>query len=209
MCIQVVKKGKRLPANIDTGSRNKRTKIEYQLDTGASCNILNQKYYLSCGAPALSQKKLPNLQLYDGTHTRTTGLCKLGSTGKTFRFYVVKTGNMSLLSLDKCLELGLLSINNEWVNFISPPEHADVDQLIQEYGLIFEGVGCLPGEYRIEVDPNVSPTQSINRKVALSIRQDLKDKLDSLTDNKIIAKVDYPTPWISNTLARRKPNGKL
>jgi len=63
-------------------------------------------------------------------------ILELRLTGKTFRFYVVKTDNMSLLSLDTCLELGLLSINNEWVNLISPPEHADVDQLIQEYGLI-------------------------------------------------------------------------
>jgi len=90
--------------------------------------------------------------------------CELRLTGKTFRFYVVKTGNMTLLSLDTCLELGLLSINNEWVSRISPPEHTDVDQLIQEYGLIFEGVGCLPREYRIEVDPNVlPPSQSIEK----------------------------------------------
>jgi len=41
------------------------------------------------------------------------------------------------------------------------------------------------------------------------MRQDLKNKLESLPDNKIIAKVDYPTPWISNTLTRRKPNVKL
>ena len=41
------------------------------------------------------------------------------------------------------------------------------------------------------------------------MRQDLKQKPQSLADNQIVAKVDHQTPWISNTLAKRKPNGKL
>jgi hypothetical protein len=207
MCIQVVKKDKKLTSSIETDTATGRTVIEYQLDTGASCNVFNLRDYRALGNPPLSYKKLPTLHLYDGTRTKPLGKCEVILNRQHFQFYVVKTNSMSLLSLDACLNL--LSVNQEWVNVISHNDNVTLNDLLEQHASVFEGVGCLPEEYHTEVDENASPTQCHNRKVALSMREDLKQKLESLSKNNIITKVEHPTPWISNTLARRKPNGKL
>ncbi|KAG1654984.1 Zinc finger protein 836 [Nymphon striatum] len=60
----------------------------------------------------------------------------------------------------------------------------------------------LPGEYQIEIDKEAIPRQNY-------ITADLKVKLDILTKNDVIAKVDYSTLWISNMVSVRKPNGTL
>ena len=66
------------------------------------------------------------------------------------KFYVVKTANMSLLSLDACLDLGLLTVNRERVNVITDSQNNGLHNILTQHANVFEGVGCLPGEYRIE-----------------------------------------------------------
>lgn len=208
MCIQVVRKGKKLTSTIDTFSTTKQVKVEHQLDTGASCNVFDQKYYNVLGQPPLNTNKLSMLQLYDGTRTEPLGKCEVDIDGQFFKFFVVESNNLSLLSLDACLNLGVLSANKEWVNVVTDTQHTDINRRLQ-HADIFEGFGCLPGEYHIEVDETVSPRQCHNRKVALAMRKDLKEKLKCLTEHQVITKVDHLTPWISNVLARRKSNEKL
>ena len=209
MHIQVVRKDKKLVSTVLTDAITGKIEIEFQLDTGASCNILNQEDYKRLGNPPLSNKHMPMLKLYDGTKTKPYGKCEATLEGHTFRFFVVQSTNRSLLSLDACLKLGLITVNNEWVNVVSYEDHIEIDELLHKHKAVFKGVGCLPGEYHIEIDPNSTPSQCQNRRVALSMKKDLKEKIETLTKAKILEKVDYPTPWISNALARRKPNGKL
>ncbi|XP_067930980.1 uncharacterized protein [Watersipora subatra] len=87
--------------------------------------------------------------------------------------------------------------------------HTELKSILEQHQSVFKSTECLPGKYSIEVDPSVKPTQCQNYKVAISMRNDLKDKLQSLTEADIAGKVDYSTPWISHALTRRKPNGKL
>jgi hypothetical protein len=74
---------------------------------------------------------------------------------------------------------------------------------------MFEGIGCLPGEYHIDIKPDAVPRQCHDRKTPLSMRADLKEKLESYTEKGIITPVDYPTEWISNNVSVRKSNGTL
>jgi len=60
---------------------------------------------------------------------------------------VHKTRNHSLLSGEAPLQLGLITIKEEWVNLIS---NASLDDILRSYPEVFEGIGCLPGEYHIE-----------------------------------------------------------
>ena len=41
---------------------------------------------------------------------------------------------------------------------------------------MFQGIGCLPGEYELGVDPTVTPVQVRPRKIPLSMKADLKAK---------------------------------
>ena len=205
LCLQVVRKNKKLMSSITAWVGNSRKNIQFQLDTGASCNILNYSDYCDLGKPALDGKKL-TLRQFDGSVTRALGGCTVKVADKALHFLVHKTRNHSLLSMEASLELGLISLKEEWVNLVSD---GHIDNILGSYEDVFEGVGCLPGEYQIEINKGAVPRQCHNRKTPLSMMKDLKAKLDSYTQKGIIAPVDYPTAWISNNVAVRKPNGSL
>jgi hypothetical protein len=207
MCIQVVRMNRKLLSTIETSYGKKKSSIQYQLDTGASCNIFNYQDYCALGRPPLNLNKRPTLQLFDGSSTRPLGQCEVTLAGHKHRFYVLKTKNISLLSVDACLDLGLLTVKPEWVNLVTSP--SDIHEILDTYHEVFEGIGCLPGEYKIELDEEVTPRQCHNRKIALSMKKDLKTKLETLEQKGIVAKVDHPTPWISNIVPVRKPNGTI
>ena len=209
MQISVLRKGKKLTSRIMTHTLTGNKDVEYQLDTGASCNILNEKEYHALGNPPISKKRLPTLQLFDGSKLKPMGRYEVRLDGHTFQFYVVKSSSLSLLSLDACLELGLLTVNHEWVNVVCMEQHDNINDILDKHKKVFKGNGCLPGEYHIEIDPTIALKQCQNRRVPLSMRQDLKEKIETLAQQGIITKVDHPTEWISCALARRKPNGKL
>ena len=61
----------------------------------------------------------------------------------------IKQGWISLGS-DQFLEYSLNSEKYEPLSF---------DKLMRDFEDVFTGLGCLPGEYHIEIDPNIRPVQ--------------------------------------------------
>ncbi|XP_048004084.1 uncharacterized protein K02A2.6-like [Leguminivora glycinivorella] len=80
---------------------------------------------------------------------------------------------------------------------------------LDEYSDLFEGVGCLPGEYSIVVDPSVPPVVSAPRKVPLALRDKLLDELNRMTDLGVIRKVTHPTLWVNSIVLAAKKNGDI
>ena len=205
LSIQVVRKNKKLMTTIYARSGDSHKGVQFQLDTGASCNILNYSDYVDLGKPRLDNNR-KKLRQFDGSVTTAHGGCDIEVAGKKLYFLVHKAHNHSLLSGEASLELGLITIQEEWVNLVS---NAGLDDILGSYAEVFEGIGCLPGEYHIEIDKDSVPRQNHNRKTPLSMMADLKEKLESYTKNGILSPVDYPTEWISNNVSVRKPNGTL
>ena len=58
------------------------------------------------------------------------------------------------------------------VNTINGIQDSD-DPLIMQCKDAFQGMGCLPGDYHIDVDPTLPPVQHLSRRVPVP----LKDKL--------------------------------
>lgn len=75
---------------------------------------------------------------------------------------------------------------------------SELDEVLENYQDVFEGLGCLPGEYHIEMKQDAIPKQNHNRKVPQSMKENLKIKLDTLVQKGVAAKVDYLTDWICN-----------
>ena len=98
---------------------------------------------------------------------------------------------------------------NEHVHLVNTRQYRNVDAMLEEYTDVFSGLGCLPREYDIVVDNSVKPVQNRPRKVAYALKDDLQKKITALEEQKVIAKVDIPTPWLSNCLAIRKSNGTV
>ena len=98
------------------------------------------------------------------------------------------------------------------VNTIDPqPGHALTrEEIIAKFPTVFsDQVGQLDGEYTIRIDPNVQPVQHAPRRVAVALRTQLKETLNTLVEKEVIAPVTTPTPWISSMIAVPKRNGKL
>ena len=71
---------------------------------------------------------------------------------------------------------------------------------------MFEGLGCFKGEYHIQIDENVKPVQHAPRRIPVAIREELKQKIDKMVKDGILAKVTEPTEWISSPVVVNKPN---
>ena len=74
---------------------------------------------------------------------------------------------------------------------------------------IFTGVGCLEGNYSIQVDDGFRPVVHPPRKVPVPLRDTLKSELDNMVKNGILAKVTEPTSWVSSLVIVKKPNGNI
>ena len=78
--------------------------------------------------------------------------------------------------------------------------------LLAEYKDVFEGLCDLPGEYHIVTDEAVKPVIHPPRRVPVSLREQIKAKLDELVQRDIITPVTEPTPWVSSMLVVVKPD---
>ena len=83
------------------------------------------------------------------------------------------------------------------------------DNIIQEYSDVFEGLGCLSGDYHIQIDKNIKPVIHAPRKVPVAIRDTLRDELTRMVGDGIIEPVNEPTPWVSSMVVATKKNGAL
>ena len=52
-----------------------------------------------------------------------------------------------------------------------------LENILMQYANVFQGMGCLAGEYEPEVDQTVTPVQVRQRKIPLSTKDDVKAKL--------------------------------
>ena len=87
-------------------------------------------------------------------------------------------------------------------------EPLSFDKLMRDFEDVFTGLGCLPGEYHIEIDPSIRPVQHTPRRVPVPLKAKLKEKIDEMEKEGIIIQETKPTDWISSLVAVQKP-GKL
>ena len=85
------------------------------------------------------------------------------------------------------------------------------EQLIQKYPQVFsEGVGRLESEYHIRrLDSQIDPVQHAPRRVPVALRERLRETLEELVQQDILALVTQPTEWISSMVIVPKKDGKL
>ena len=83
------------------------------------------------------------------------------------------------------------------------------DPLIMQDNDVFEGRDCIPGTYNIRVDESVTPVVNPPRRAPMALREDLKEELDRMTEQYVIAPVTKPTAWVSSMVVARKRNNKL
>ena len=167
-----------------------------------------------------------------GGHTVTHyGTCELQVTHRNesvlSTFHVVKSNGPTIIVLPTCGALKLVTLN--YSMNIGPTAERDTDttadvptyttrpkgdetakaHILNEYADVFDGIGCFEGEYHITLDSTVPPVVHSPRRVPIALREPLKEELDTLIQQGIIAKIDRPTDWVNSCVCVTKPNGKL
>lgn len=69
---------------------------------------------------------------------------------------------------------------------------------MREYKDVFQGIGCLPNQYKIQLKENAEPVIHAARKVPLALKERLRKELKSLIDKGIVRKVEEPTDWVNS-----------
>ena len=80
-------------------------------------------------------------------------------------------------------------------------------EIIENYKEVFQGLGCLPGEHKIEIDETIKPVVTPCRKVAFKLREKLKQELDRMEEQNVICKENEPTEWVNAITTPLKKNG--
>jgi len=112
-------------------------------------------------------------------------------------FHVVDGSGKPLLSANTCELFGLLTCH---------VQQAELCNTLESFADVFQGLGCLPGDYHIEVDPDVRPVQHMPRNVPVAVQQELRQRLQELLNMKVLSPVKEPTNWINSMVIVKKPN---
>ena len=208
---------------MEVGMQSSQSKVTFQLDTGAECNLLSLKDYRRVTADEdLTQLKRCShkfIKTYTNERYKILGSTELPTWrhGKrnVLQFNITEDDLAPLLSYSTCIGLGLVTINDCDSPSNSsgglkdtPGVHVTTGMadLLEGYKDVFEGLGDLPGEYHIVTDDSVPPVVHPPRRVPVALRNQIKEKLDEMVANGILAPVTEPTEWVSSMLVIVKPN---
>ena len=208
--------------------------VKVKLDTGAEVNVMPKRVFdLNRDKKTLLSQTSTRLKGYGGNNIPVLGAtkvqCEVNSNIEEIQFYVVETASKTVLSLKTCKKLDLIKILDE---IKSSNQTAEVKQeknemeekiktiagkygeelknsIVKLYPEVFNGVGKLEPAYNIKLTDKVIPVVHPPRKVPASLREKLKNELDDMEKNEIIAKVDEPTEWVNSLVIVEKPDGKL
>ena len=152
------------------------------------------------------QPTTSKLRLYDGSMVQALGECDLQCKYKgnqhLLNFKIISRSQQPLLSGETCAGMGLITVHV--VNSINMSEASMPLDVLTKYKDVFEGLGFLPGEYHLEVDPSCRPVKHTPRRVAIPLKAALKAHIEELEKIQVLRKVTQPTDWISSEVVVRK-----
>ena len=197
--------------------------VRFQLDTGASCNVIS-KSDLPSHVPI--QVMCQSLMLFDASKVQPVGKCTVRllnpKNGHKYRreFIVVERGLTSLLGAKSLQQMKLMTLRHEnilqgSVEINHPPDGQrtaqplKLDQVVQQYSDVFDDkLGQLEGRLHLDIDPTVTPVQLPVRRIPVPVKDELITKLGQLERDGLI-EIDGLTNWVSALVVVRKPKRGL
>ena len=161
----------------------KETSVKFQLDSGATVNILPVEIYQEVQKdPEL--KHLKNTQttvvMFNNSELKPLGTVELQTrnpkNGECYliEYTVVSNGFKAFLGAPSILQFSLMSVN--------------VDNI--DWQDVFAGEGKLEEKLHLTVDKTVPPVVLPVRKVPLAVKEPLKKEIDCLVAQEILKPVD-------------------
>ena len=206
---------------------NDRHKVVFEIDTGASCNILPLTDYIRATKDKQGVHIKPTrttLTMHNNSKAVPVGKVMLnverGGKRHYLRFFIMKSNVTPILGKSSCIGMHLVKIldcdtvhsfketTDNATNFPNT-NHIWSDPILSKYTDIFEGLGELPGEYKIQLNSDMIPVVNPPRRLPVALRSVVKTELDTLIDKEVITPVKEPTSWVSSMVVAQKKNGKI
>ena len=187
--------------------------VKMQVDSGASCNVLPRKFL-----PRDTEIKKTKLKLsmYSKMNLKVLGVVKLSlrnpKNKKKYRaeFAIIDEDYTPLLGSSAAQQMRLITVQQENILQVKGSyQELDTERIVATYPDVFQGLGCMEGVLRLEVDESASPPIMPPRRVPLTLRKQLKEELACLERANVITREEEPTDWVSSLVVTEKPNGKL
>ena len=202
--------------------------VTFQIDPGSSANILPLQDYIRTTKDYSKANIVPKditLVMHDRSKRKALGFARLKVAHKgskhELNFVIVDQDVTPLLGLKSSQGMGLVKIMVPGVdtsvnNVVAAPkkesavsENVTKDPLLILFADVFQGIGCLPGEYSIELSKDVQPVVHPPRRVPVPKKEAMKAELDRMVADKIVTPVTEPTDWVSSVLAVPKKDGSV
>uniref|UniRef100_A0A0A9WHB1 RNA-directed DNA polymerase n=1 Tax=Lygus hesperus TaxID=30085 RepID=A0A0A9WHB1_LYGHE len=189
-----------------------KSKISCLLDTGAQLNCMPLSVYESLGFDqSLLRPNNLKITTYCGNIIRSLGYCNLSCmiNGKTslIPFNIVNIKCQTVLGLRSCQSLDLIRRVNVVSSQLS--DSAEVNKLLQAHKTCFEGLGKLPTACKLTLKEGAVPVVDAPRKLPFKIHEKVKNELDRMERDEVIAKVNEPSDWVSSMVVTVKKSGNL
>lgn len=189
------------------------TTIQMQIDSGASCNVIDNKTWDLMKNQSQELGKLRPADKKFKAYAQKDSLTTLGmfdakiainDNGKvletTARFYVIADGPQPLLGRKTAQELGVLVLglpslrNIQQVHEVRPADKLPV----------FKGLKA-----KIIMNRSVAPVIQKLQRLPLAVLPKVERKLEELLARGVIEKVDEPSQWVSPMVVVLKDSGEI
>ena len=174
------------------------------MDTGASVTAipveLANKLCLTTKPTPAKVKSAGNYAL----KVQGVSMVKLAFEGREIedKVYVIENLTTPLLGKPTIKKMKLL-------HFVDAVEDS-TDVWAQEFPKLFSGLGCMPNEVKVTLNPDIEPfAQAVPRRVPAARKAPLLAELQRMERMGVIEKVEEPTEWCSPVLVVPKKNQSI
>ena len=167
--------------------------MTFQIDTGSTANILALQDYIRAkndhGKARIVSKDI-TLVMHDHSRRKALGFTRMkvehNGSKHELSFVIVDQKVTPLLGLQSSKGMGLIKIlvssaNTPINNVIETPKQDPVvsedvtnDPVLSPFVDVFQGIGCLPGEYNIQLSKDAHPVVQPPRKVPVPKKESMK-----------------------------------
>ena len=169
-----------------------------KLDTGAKANVIPFTFFTIYNHELACRKKTYQaLTSYGNYRVIPVGKVTLNSTMKTqthcLSFFVVDIPSFPVLGFQASTQFGLVEKIDSMVEPVCSKK-----MVLYEYKDVFEGLGCMPQEYTIEIPSDAVPFVQPPLRVPSSLHGKLMETLNRMEKNGVITHVDRHTDWVNS-----------
>jgi hypothetical protein len=193
--------------------------IRFQVDSGASINVITQDLIGDCTVKPTNTKLL----MWNKSEVNALGSVRLiihnpqNRKKYSVEFIVVSTGLLPLIGAKALQHMKLFTVQKENFMPAPPPPNKPMPsvkhvtsaaKLVQAFPEVFgRPVGTFPATVHLEVEPGAHPVIVPSRRIPTALKEPFKNELDKLVKDKIIAPVEQPTPWMIRVVVTVKKSG--